>query len=80
MCEQISQFIFMFYVQMATDVEIDSSRMGDRIYSEPDADPYESELEFVTDEHNYSALGEVPDNMTDNDPSKNEVEVTLFFI
>ena len=45
---------------METDAEIEAKRAGNRIYSEPDADPYESELDSVVDAHDYSGLGENP--------------------
>ena len=51
---------------MATDEEIESRRTGDRIYSEPDADPYESELESVLDAHDYITLGNTNVSIADN--------------
>ena len=47
---------------MATDEEIEMTTIADRIYSEPDPDPYESELESVVDVHDYSSLGELRSN------------------
>ena len=51
---------------MATDVEIEERRAGEIIYTEPDDDPYESELASVVDEHDYNDLGKVPCRPTDN--------------
>ena len=55
---------------METDAEIEAKRTENRIYCEPDADPYESELESVVDEHDYSGLGENPGRI-----SQTEVKV-----
>ena len=49
-------------MQMATDEEKEMTTTTDRIYSEPDPDPYESELESVFDVHDYSSLGALHSN------------------
>ena len=46
---------------MATDTDIEmATRGGDPTYSEPNPDPYESELEYIDDVHDYTTLGEDP--------------------
>ena len=58
---------------MAANADIEkTTTAGDRIYSEPDADPYESELGYIDDVHDYSTLGEEAIRQ----PCKEEVNVT----
>ena len=64
---------------METDTEIEARRSGDRIYSEPDADPYESELQSLVGEHDYIALGEVTDRESHSNSSQTEVKVTIIY-
>ena len=47
---------------MAKDEEIAMTTTADRIYSEPDPDPYESELESVVNVHDYISLAALHSN------------------
>ena len=60
---------------MATDVELEATKTREQIYSEPNADPYESELESVVDMHDYSALA----NVNDDNPCQTEVILSTTF-
>ena len=58
---------------MVADADMEmTTTAGDRIYSEPDADPYESELDYIDDVHDYSTLGEDAARQ----PCNEEVNVT----
>ena len=62
---------------METDAEIEAKRIEKRIYSEPDADPYESELESVVDVHDYSGLEENPARISQTEVNVISIKIEL---